>query len=265
MGNRLRQFLIVIGIGCFGLLTPACSDNLSKKSFTDTQVEQARQELFPGATRGDRAVAERAHLALQTCMKKQGYDYDRKTTTFRGEVPPPPQGTYGVTFQEERVVPDIDTGPNGPLSPGYRKAMTGSADMKGNTGKTGCMALATSIIEESIVSTPFVDKLNRRAEKRYLADPSAKELTKSWAPCMAQGGFTFADPSEISVSLEKQLEKSKTPESKLKLQQLERDIFAQDQTCQAPFIEELTKVKRKYETEVARDYLSDNPGFVTKK
>jgi hypothetical protein len=241
------------------LVVSSCSS--SSAAITDATVKQARNSLFStDAGAGASSRAERAHLVIGKCMKRQGFKYERKGLQMRGEQEPPPKGTYGVSFTTVTPPPEIDEGPNGLLSPAYQKAMRGSSEKAG-----GCLAEGLSIVNSAGgVDEALFQRLYSEGAARRTSDPRVVKLNKNWASCMAESSFKFANPPAIVEFLEAKLSAVTSDFEKQKLQTLERALYAADQKCQKADSKLMDAIKEEFENEVARKYLKEKPEFVSK-
>jgi hypothetical protein len=163
-------------------------------------------------------------------------------------------GTYGFSFFK---IPKVVADPvRNPTSGPFLKALTGfdPADgPMGNSKPDSCLFVGQAVLG---TFTPKVEELNRKAERRYLADKRVRELVRPWKPCMNKFGFKFSNQNDIEQYFDTKLKGlSPTDPRILGLQTEERSIYRADKLCQASFMEKLAKLRKEYESEVAVQYL----------
>lgn len=159
--------------------SPSSTDSATPRSMSDLRITMA--------TKARKQTNEREDL-IQSCMKQQGFDYERQTLSESAPDPANADSPYGYTASlrsgvlEIRAAPTLDTlaPPAAANGDAYWVALTGSTD--GN-GTGGCRGDAEAAVGADIVSPTILSEIEVALDD-LRTSPAYQEALDSWNDCM---------------------------------------------------------------------------------
>jgi len=274
-------------IASLGLLA-ACGGGGGASKSSDLTVEE--QVGFDGDAVLQRQA--RAENLIRDCMKAQGFDYVPVDPAAQQEALTGSRGLgkdefeqqygYGITTLYEERQQLAELGPNqavyDALSPADQTAYTRTLygedptqtfavalDTGDFTRLGGCVKEAADTVFggaqffESLVAK--LDELDQRVKN----DPRVVAAIEKWVPCMRQAGYDLADPDQVDIILQDQLEAIVGPPDNrnpdfdraalIALQREEVAMVTQDLVCEDKHI---ATIEEKVQTEYEREFREQN-------